>query len=324
MKIFSLSKDLNKCDDTSLRVLEEKNKEVVLTLGSFDGIHLGHKSLIREVAKEAKKNNAYSLLVSFYPHPRIVLGKIENEFKLLTPFAEKEKLLEETGLDYLVIAHFTKDFSEKTPEEFYKYLTKFFKIKHLVVGYDHAFGKNRAGNFDFLDNISRLNNFSYSIVDKITIASEKKLSSSVIRNYLHQGEVERANRLLGYNYLIRGKVVHGKKIGRGLGYPTINFDDFNHNKLIPKAGVYLTSIEYQGKLYYSMSNIGRRPTFYDCTDINIETHIFDFNKNIYEEEINLRFLKFIRDEKKFSGKEELILQLQKDEKLCREEIKRIK
>ena len=308
---------INKSNREIMKIVEFKDikEPVALTVGSFDGIHLGHKALLDELKKQAKKYNAKSVVLTFYPHPRKVIDP-QFKMKLLTTLIEKEEILDSLNIDYLIIQKFDKKFSHLTAENFYcNVIGKHLNLRHIVTGFNHAFGENRTGNLHFLEGIAKKSGFTVSSVPPQNFNSHH-ISSTKIRNTLLSGNIHDANTMLGHPYTIIETVNHGRKIGRKIGYPTTNISITESEKIIPKTGVYLTAVKIGGQNRYGMTNIGTRPTF-DGGDISIETHIFDFSKEIYGDKIKLCFIRKIRDEIKFGSVEELILQLQKDESDCR-------
>ncbi len=288
-----------------------KNKTRIATIGMFDGLHLGHQKLLEKVVKETAQKKGESLLFSFDTHPRIVLFNDEN-IQLLSTKEEKRSLLQNTAIDYYVPLPFTKEFARMTAFEFVRdILVNQYAIDILIVGYDHHFGKNREGNFEQLKEFSHMFDFEvkqFSAVDfdGLTISSTK------IRKALNEGRIRKANAMLGYDYGLAGKVIHGKGKGEGLGFPTANLEVEKY-KLIPKNGVYIAEASIENDFYPAMVNIGWQPTL-DGKKYRVEAHLLDFEKNIYGEILNLKFKKRLRDEKKFESTAYLQLQLQKDKK----------
>lgn len=280
-----------------------------LTLGVFDGIHLGHQELLKRIQKQ--KDSYKRVLVTYHPHPDLVLKKRTEEYGTeLYTYEEKLSLLQNYDIDIVVFIEFTQEFSNTTAEDFLKYiLIEKLKAKYIVIGYDQCFGKNKEGNYKFL--LERTNQYHYKVeqIDPILWDGEI-VSSSKIRNFLKFGDIEKANLMLGRNYCITGTVIKGFQRGRLLGFPTANLD-IPMTKVIPKIGVYRGFCEYGGSVYKAMINIGFNPTFNNQL-ISVEAHILDFDKNIYGEQIKIYFLDRIRDEKKFSTIEELKEQLIKD------------
>ena len=289
----------------------------VVSIGSFDGVHLGHQELIRRMNTIAKQHNLRSVIVSFSPHPRIFFNP-ETDLKLLTTDSEKTALLSKTGLNDFIIQDFNRDFANQSPDEFIHLLVKQLKMKDLYMGYDHHFGKNRKGSFAYIQSLESRYNFKTHQIDAV-VKNEKNISSTIIRKTLHNGDISLANSYLGYEYFITGEVVSGNKLGRQLGFPTANISVKNSYKLIPKQGVYVVYAEIDKQKVFGMMNIGFRPTINGKKQIK-EVHFFDFNQEIYGQKIKVHFIKRLRDEQKFSSLEALQKQLQKDEIHARNEI----
>ncbi len=293
---------------------DAKIKGSVVTVGTFDGLHLGHKKILTILKKKSEELNLKSVVFTFWPHPRFVLGKAEN-LELLNTLTEKIQLLEDIGIDYLLSVNFTKEFASQSSYEFVKnILVNALNVKHLVLGYDHHFGKNREGRFSKLKSCADEFGFSVEQVSALKGVNEN-ISSTKIRNLLKQGDIKKANSYLGYKYFAVGTVVSGNKIGRTIGFPTANIllPDY---KLTPKTGVYAVNVFVDNKEYAGMLNIGHRPTIKSNTDKQktIEVHIFDFNKDVYKKEIKISFVDRIRDEIEFENIQELKNQLEKDKK----------
>ncbi len=287
-------------------------KESVVTVGTFDGVHLGHRQIFKTLNEISISGNLRKVAVTFEPHPRIVLSGDKPEVKILTTSGEKLRYLEELGVDVVYIIEFTRKFAETSAVDFYKdYLLGKIGLSHLVIGYDHSFGKNREGTFDTIKGLSAEHNFGYTKVEQYSVGNEI-VSSSLIRKYLNTGQIDAATKLLGYNYSVDGKVISGDKRGQKIGFPTANIKVENTHKLIPAVGVYAVKVNIDFVTYYGMMNIGFRPTVKEKGSLLPEIHIFDFNEDIYGKEISVEFLSFIREEKKFNSIEELKLQLQKD------------
>lgn len=286
-----------------------------LTVGSFDGIHLGHKAIFDKLIDIATKRDLKSVVVTFSPHPRKVLGPPSNNLKLLTSLEEKIELFEKIGIDQVQIIPFTKEFSKLSYREFVeKILVGRLMVKEMVIGHDHHFGRDREGGIDNLVNLGKELGFSVKQVSPLT-ENGKIISSSVIRQFLENGNIEKANEFLGRLYNLRGKVVKGDGRGREIGFPTANIQLDDPDKVVPKKGVYAVDVIHEGKVYKGMMNIGNRPTF-NFDPLTLEVHIFNFNVYIYEKSLNIRFKKYVRDEKKFADKNELISQLQEDKIRC--------
>ena len=284
----------------------------IATIGSFDGIHIGHKKILQTLTKIAKKNNGKSILITFWPHPRYVLKK-NNDFKLLTSLDEKIKLFEKNKIDILYIIDFSLKFSKVSANKFIEnILLEKLKINCLLIGYNNNFGRNREGNIRYLEeNKKKFDIDIISIpkqsVDKISISSTK------IREYLNNGKINSANRLLGRKYSINGKIVKGNGIGRKINFPTANIEIDEPKKLLPKSGVYAVEVILNRKIYLGMLNIGYNPTIKNEKK-SIEVNIFEFSEDIYNNKISINFIRRIRNEKKFKNLNELKKQLIKDKK----------
>lgn len=285
----------------------------VVTIGTFDGVHLGHQKVISRLKDFADTHDGESVIFTFHPHPRLVTRPEETNLRLLTTLEEKKALFAASGIDHLIVFPFTKSFSELSYGEFVKQvLVDKINTHCLVVGYDHRFGKNREGSFEYLKNCADTYGFLIEKLDALLI-DESNVSSTRIRNYLQQGDIHKANRYLGYRYTLHGNVVEGNRVGRKLGFPTANIEASDSNKLIPGYGVYAVEVIIEGKKLGGMLNIGTRPTFNKNADNrSIEVHIFDFTEDIYTREITLVFVDKIREEQRFNGIEELTEQLKKD------------
>lgn len=296
----------------------KKVPNAIVTIGTFDGVHLGHQTILKDMVETAKKINGETVVITFYPHPRLVLNINSSNLRFITTQSEKIKHLEEIGIDNLIIVNFTKEFSKVSSESFIRdYVIEKINPAKIVIGYDHHFGNNRMGDFGLLTNLSNLYNFD---VQRIPVHDVENIavSSTKIRHSLQQGNVEHANLLLGYQFSYAGKVISGSKIGRELGYRTANLDVKKEFRLIETPGVYASYVDYDGKSYKSMTYIGSKPTINDEKTENIEVHIFDFDGNLYEKEIKVRFVKRMRDEMKFENLESLKKQIEIDEKQIRE------
>ena len=290
-----------------------KARKPVVTIGTFDGVHLGHQKVILRLQEFAKQHDGETIIFTFHTHPRLITSPNENNLRLLTTLNEKIKLFEKYGIDHLIIYTFDKSFSELTYSEFVeKLLVEKIGTHCLVVGYDHKFGKNREGGFDYLKKFAEKFKFEIERLDALLV-EEDSVSSTKIRNALQNGEIEKANHYLGYQFTLHGTVVEGKQLGRKLGFPTANIEASDKNKIIPGYGVYAVKVELNGADYNGMLNIGTRPTFNNNADNrSIEVNIFDFEGDIYGKEITLKFIGKIRDEKKFETMEMLVYQLEKD------------
>ena len=285
----------------------------VVTIGTFDGVHLGHQEVISELKRISSLSGGDSVIFTFNPHPRIVVSPQEDSLRLLSTTAEKISLMEKIGVDHLVIYPFTNEFSKLSYNEFVAtILVEKMKISSLVVGYDHRFGQGRKGDFNSLELLSKSLNFKVEQLSQLLV-DNKVVSSSKIRTALEAGDISKANHLLGYHYTVSGKVIGGMQLGRRIGFPTANILASDRYKLIPSDGVYAVFVETGGKVYQGMLNIGIRPTVnFNADHKSIEVHIFDFDSDIYNLEVTLFFIEKIRDEKKFAGIDELRLQLIND------------
>lgn len=284
-----------------------KLRKPVLTIGTFDGVHKGHRAILRELISQAEARRGDSVVVTFDPHPRIALGQ---KVFLLNTRDEKRAVFESSGVSHLVEIPFNLDFSKITPEGFIKLLASNLKPELIVIGYDHGFGHNRSGGLDQLYKQGSAYGFNVMQVDEL-VEGGKKISSSVVRWLLQEGDVEQAAALLGGFYQITGHVVRGNQIGKLIGYPTANLYVEDPNKLIPAMGVYASFIHFGGKRYEGMTNIGMRPTI-NAHKLTIETNIFDFDQDIYYETITVQLVKRIRNEKKFGNLDILKTQLKSD------------
>ena len=285
----------------------------VVTIGTFDGVHLGHREVISELKRISALSGGDSVVFTFDPHPRIVIAPQEDSLRLLSTKKEKINLMEKIGIDHLIIYPFTGEFSKLSYNEFVKnILVGKMNIASLVVGYDHRFGQGRKGDFNSLELLSNTLNFKVEQLSELLV-DNKVVSSTKIRLALEAGEISKANHFLGYRYQLSGKVIEGKQLGRKLGFPTANIETLDDHKLVPGDGVYAVFVQAGGKIYKGMLNIGIRPTVnYNADHKSIEVHIFDFESDIYNSEITIYFVSKIRNEQKFSGIVELHEQLVKD------------
>lgn len=283
----------------------------VVTLGTFDGVHIGHKTIIDRLIAVAKEKKEESIILTFHPHPRMVLQK-GSDIKLLSVLEEKIDLLEKTGIDHLIIEPFTEAFSRLTAVEFVRnVLVDKLKVNTLVIGYDHHFGRNREGNFEQLQELSELYGFDVLEIPARDIKNIA-VSSTKIRKALNEGDIIKANNYLKYCYLITGEVVHGKGLGKKYDYPTVNIKPVSEYKLIPKAGVYIIKSNIGYKTVYGIMNIGFRPTL-EGKHQTIEVHLLDFTGNLYGEKIQVALLYRLRDEQKFDTLDALFNQIKQDE-----------
>lgn len=287
-------------------------QKTYVTIGTFDGVHIGHQKIIKDLIAQAKADKKKSVLLTFFPHPRMVLQK-EASIKLINTIEEKKLLLEELGLDYLIIHPFSKEFSRLTALDFVRdILVNQLNTSKLIIGYDHHFGKNREGNIEQLTEYSYLYDFSVEEIPAQDIDSVS-VSSTKIRRALLNGELKTANKYLGYSYSLEGKVVKGEQLGSKIEFPTANISISESYKLIPKSGVYIVKSTIKNATVYGMMNIGNRPTV-DGTEQTIEVHFFEFSNNLYDTNLKIELLYFIREEQKFDSVAALKNQLFQDKK----------
>ena len=289
-------------------------KESILTIGTFDGVHIGHNKILKRLIQDSKKNNLSSLVMTFFPHPRMILNK-SHEIKMIDTIDEKINLLEKTGLDNLIIHPFDNNFSKIRAKEFVEeILVKKLKIKEIIIGYDHKFGKDREASVEDLkkfgqDYMFNVKEIPAEEIDSIAISSTK------IRDAILNGEIEKCNKFLGRNFILTGKVVYGEGLGKKIDFPTANIEIKETYKIIPKNGVYLVKTKINSNTYFGMMNIGIRPTV-GGTNKSLEIHFFNFKDNIYGKNVSIEIIKKIRDEEKFSSIDQLKIQLKKDEQFC--------
>ena len=289
-------------------------KESILTIGTFDGVHIGHNKILTKLVEESKKNNLSSLIMTFFPHPRMVLQKSQ-EIKMIDTIDEKIHLFEKTGVDNLIIQPFDENFSKIRAKEFVEeILVKRLKIKHIIIGYDHRFGKDREASVDDLKKFGL--NYMFTVEE---IAAQEihsiAISSTKIRNAILKGEIKKCNEYLGRNFMLTGEVVHGDGLGKKINFPTANIEIPETYKIIPKNGVYLVKAIINSEIYFGMMNIGVRPTI-GGKNKSLEIHFFNFKDNIYNKTISVEIICKIRDEEEFSSIDELKIQLKKDEQFC--------
>jgi len=288
-------------------------KNLVATVGTFDGVHVGHQEIIGKLKEVAKQTDGETLLLTFFPHPRMVLFPDDDSLKLITTLKEKTELLASFGLDHLLILPFSVEFSRITPTEYIRdLLMRDIGVKTLVIGYNHQFGRNRKGNFELLEELAPVYGFDVVEITAQEI-NEIKVSSTKIRRAIESGDVSTANKYLKYNFSVSGIVVEGDQIGRQIGFPTANIKILERHKLLPGKGVYAVTVTVQNHQYKGMLNIGSRPTINnDSGRSSIEVHLFDMNEEFYNETIQVEFSAKLRDEKKFINLGELKDQLHKD------------
>jgi len=301
--------------------IEECNFPIV-TIGTFDGVHLGHQKLIQHLLQKKKKLGGTTVLVTFEPHPQSVISNKKIPIFLLTTLDEKLQILKQLGLDCVLVLSFAQPIANMQGDKFVeKILVEKIGAKDIVVGYDHAFGKERSGNIETLKLLSKHFGYAVNVVEPMVVNGEV-VKSTTIRRYLLNGEIERANELLGRRYCLTGRVIGGTKRGRILNFPTANLQLNNTNKLVPGDGVYAVLVNLQNKLWKGIANIGTRPTFQE-TPRTIEVHIIDFQKDIYDQKLQLEFVQKLRNEKKFASAPQLIQQLEQDKQKAIELFKRL-
>jgi len=292
-----------------------ENTPKVLSLGMFDGVHFGHISIINLLKSVAQENNLETAILTFWPHPRKVFNP-NDEIKLLNTLNEKLNLLENANLDVVFLKSFDENFRNLTGEEFIRQiLVEKLNVKHIIIGHDHVFGKNKSGNFELLQKLSKELDFVVQQLDAVK-EGEFNISSTKIRNYLANGNIIGANKMLGYHYSVSGKVIDGKKLGRTIGYPTANIE-VDELKLLPKKGAYIVEVYVKNKFYKGMLSIGTNPTV-NGDKLTVEVYILDFNKDIYGDEITVKFRDFLHEEIKFESLEKLIERLDEDKRLTKE------
>lgn len=292
-------------------------KHPIITIGTFDGVHLGHGKILQQLVEKARAKNGESVVFTFFPHPRMVLFPHDTQLKLLTGQKEKIKLIESYGIDHLVVFPFTREFSRLTAVEFVRdILVNQLQMKELVIGYDHHFGRNREGSIKHLTEMGPIYGFEVEEIparhiDEITISSTK------IRKAILEGDMETAQQFLGYPFELTGMVVHGNKRGASIGFPTANLNLIEPFKIVPGNGVYITQCEHKEKKYNGIMNIGHRPTVEKTDAIHMEVHLLDASVDLYGELLRVKFLKRLRNEQKFVSLEALKIQIANDEKNAR-------
>ena len=287
-------------------------KDSVVTIGTFDGVHVGHQKIIKRLVAIAYAEQLQALVLTFFPHPRMVVQK-DTSIKLINTIDEKADLIQDLGVDHLVIKAFTKDFSRLTSLEYVRdVLVNKLHVKHIIVGYDHHFGRNRTANIKDLKEFGAFYGFKVTEITAQEVG-DVAVSSTKIRSALAEGSIKVANQFLGYNFMLNGTVVKGKGLGNTIQFPTANLQIEESYKLIPKKGVYLVQSIIDAQLVYGMLNIGTNPTVSDANEISVEVFFFDFNQTLYGTALNIQFLDRIRDEIKFSGLQALKVQLEQDQ-----------
>jgi riboflavin kinase/FMN adenylyltransferase len=289
------------------------NKNTVLTLGTFDGVHLGHRKIIDEVVKKAALLQGRSFLITFYPHPRKIISRANN-IELLSTSSEKVKMVESLGIENMLIVKFTKEFSQLGPDKFIeKYIVDGIGAKEVVIGYDHHFGKGRGGDINSLIKKGKDSGFKVTVIPAFDIDGVT-ISSTKIRSAISEGDIKLANKYLGRFYSFSGKVILGDKRGRELGFPTANLEVENNDKLLPAIGIYAVEFIVKEKKHFGLLSVGKRPTFYTSGAVVPEVYIYDFDENIYDEFVTVNIVEKIRGEEKFSSADELIKQMNNDKK----------
>ncbi|MES2429151.1 MAG: bifunctional riboflavin kinase/FAD synthetase [Bacteroidota bacterium] len=286
-------------------------KNAVVTIGTFDGVHLGHRKIISRIKELAEATGCETVILTFFPHPRMILHPEDENIKLITTINEKAALLEQIGVDHLIITPFSRDFSNQSAEDYIRdVLVNKIGTKTIVIGYDHRFGKDRRGGLSDLLDLSDV--YGYEVVEiPEQDINDVAVSSTRIREALLAADIALANQFLGYPFFITGKVIRGDQIGRQIGYPTANIQVEEKYKLIPADGIFAVKVQHDGNEYKGMAYIGSRPTI-NGMNRNIEVNLFDFDKEIYNETIRMEFLYFVRGDVKFNGLDELKVQIAKD------------
>lgn len=295
--------------------------ETVAAIGFFDGIHQGHQEVIQTAVNKAKEENLKSAVITFHPHPSVVLNKEVQHVQYITPLKEKEMILNKMNVDRLYIIEFNQQLAQLSPQQFIKHFIINLNIKHLVAGFDYTFGHKGKGNMENIEQFTK-DFFTYTVIKKV-IKDEEKVSSTKIRYLLEKGRVDEVNNLLSRPFVTEGTVIEGDKRGRTIGYPTANLN-IDEDILLPKSGVYAVKIHYKNTTFKGMANIGTRPTFIPHAEhYTVEVYILDFDQDVYGELLQVEWHQFIRDEKKFANVEELVKQLKKDEINIRNYFKQI-
>jgi len=301
----------------------EFDKKSVITVGTFDGIHLGHRKIIDSVNEIKKSKGLRSVIITFEPHPQIVLKNKSPDIKILSTLDEKLEMFESLNIDIVYVIEFTKEFSLNSAEDFYvNYIINKFGLSDIVIGYDHMVGRNREGGFETLKGLSGKYDFEIHKIDELKTEGYI-VSSTVVRHMLQSSSVKDAKMLLNDYYSITGEVIYGDKLGRQIGFPTANIKPVSEYKLIPQNGVYLVKSEINRKNYFGMMNIGVRPTVSEGQKLTLEVNFLDFEGDLYGQSLKIKFLDFIRREKKFNSVEELKKQIEKDKEFSKDLIKHL-
>jgi riboflavin kinase/FMN adenylyltransferase len=297
-------------------------KDSVVTIGTFDGVHLGHQKIIKRLVAIAHAEQLQALVLTFFPHPRMVVQK-DSSIKLINTIDEKADLIQDLGVDHLVVKAFTKDFSRLTALEYVRdVLVNTLHVKHIIVGYDHHFGRNRTANIKDLKEYGAFYGFKVTEIDAQEVG-DVAVSSTKIRTALKEGAIKEANQFLGYPFMLNGSVVKGKGLGKTIQFPTANLKIEESYKLIPKKGVYLVHALIDNELVYGMLNIGTNPTVSAANTLSVEVFFFNFNKNLYDTELSIHILDRIREEIKFTDLEALKVQLERDQQTAQVKIARL-
>lgn len=287
-------------------------QNTAITIGSFDGVHSGHQKILEKLISSAQSAGGESVVITFHPHPRLVVDGQDKKVELLSTLDEKTKLLEHYGVQNVVIVPFSTDFANQSAEDYVeKFLIKYFHPKYIIIGYDHRFGKERKGSIELLKKYETKGNYKVIEIEKQVI-DDISISSSKIRIALADKDLWTAEKLLGHPFSLLGKVVKGQKIGRTIGFPTANLQPLEPEKLIPPVGIYAVWVDIEGKRYGGMLYIGNRPTLTMFNNLTIEVNIFNFDEDIYEKIINIEFVEFLRNDKKFDNLDDLKMALSKD------------
>jgi riboflavin kinase / FMN adenylyltransferase len=287
------------------------NQNSIITLGTFDGIHLGHRNIIDRLTEHAAANKGRSMLITFDPHPRNVVSD-DFKLKILSTRREKIRILEKLGIDNLFIIRFTKEFASQTADEFFKhFIINGTGISDMIIGYDHHFGKGRSGDIKTLEELGKIYNFGITVVPEVKVNGQI-VSSTKIRQALESGDLDTANKFLGRYYTLSGTVISGDKRGRELGFPTANIKVDDKDKVIPALGIYAVEFIVDHKAYKGLLSIGKRPTFYEEGEIVPEVYIYDFSDDIYGKFVTVNIIARLRGEEKFNSVEELISQMKRD------------
>lgn len=288
----------------------------IAAIGFFDGIHKGHQKVIQHAVKKAKQTNMESAVITFHPHPSVILDDVSEVAQYITPLHEKKKILTSLQVDRVYMIDFSKQLSLLSPQQFIDQYIKQLNVKHLIAGFDFTYGHKGAGNMSNLIDFAQ-DDFTYETIEKVEVEN-KKVSSTNIRQLLTKGKIEKVTTLLGRHLTVSGRVIQGDQRGATIGFPTANLaveDDY----LLPKTGAYIVEVDYDGQIFKGMANLGTVPTFNkEKADLSLEVHILDFEQSIYGEQLTIKWHQFLRPEKKFSGVDQLVKQLQADEKQVRQ------